>query len=352
MFNFLRNRSTADSANPACTLGISGVGDNERLVLASMLTLVEGRTAMRWQLGEATDADVLVVGSQADDALLRDWQASSKVWIAMLGPGDARPATAHTLQLPLRLFPLLTLLTELEQLPELFSRQVAPAGVSKVATGSMSARLGFQAAVVGSPAWQFAESLRRSALATAHGQWRRAGCVYLRDDGRVFATDDASLRALREGQLVLPRFDGTMAQTAASLSEYPIEQLAWFAGWWADADHLAPWLEPAAHYRLRQWPDFGTLRGDQGTLRIAALLASRAWALDALMEHGDLERQQVIRFLNAASLCGLLITSAPAPSPPNKPDGFLTGLLGAMRARLGLHGGKHVSLRQAGAHLA
>lgn len=352
MFDFLRNRSTADSVNPACTLGISGVGDNERLVLASMLTLVNGRTAMRWQIGEATNADVLMVGSQADDALLRDWQTSNKAWIAMLEPGDARPATAHTLQLPLRLFPLLTLLTELEQLPEIFSRQVAPGGVSKVPMESMAARLGFREPVVGSPVWHFAESLRRSALVTSHGQWNRAGCVYLRDDGCVFATDDASLRALREGQLALPRFAATMAQKPANLSEYPIEQLAWFTGWWAEADHLAPWLEPAAHYRLRQWPDFGTLRGDQSTLRIAALLASRAWALDALVQHGDLERHHVIRFLNAASLCGLLITSAPTPSPPNKPNGFLTGLLGAMRVRLGLDGGKHVPFRQAGAHLA
>lgn len=319
-----------------CTLATTGLNEVDAAVLASMMGLLKDRTSKRWKLGAPKEADVLLVGPEPDDKVLANWKVSGKAWVAVMRSHDARPPTEHTLPLPFRLFPLLTLLQELEQLPNV--------AASEAASHARDAARG---------QWRFANALHNVRLATAHGLWQRAGKVYLRDDACAFAADEASLDALHRGAWNAADFEESVAQPPSDCQLRPVEELTWFVGWWADGKHLAPWLSEHAHHQLRQWPDFGCLNGSQVQLRLASLLVASAWTVDALVQTRGFEREQVIRFMNAATLSGLLIESAPAPVPVSpKAGGFLSKLLTNFRARLGLREEAHGLHRRGGCDAA
>ena len=308
----------------AATLAHTGMDDNDASVLASMVKLLKNRTSLDWQIGPPERADVLVVGSHANEDQLQAWQASGKVWIAVICPHETRPLTPHTLQLPIRVFPLLSLLTELEQLPQLQSRsRVARASAIEAPNADTQ--------------WRFAQRLRKMALSIEHGKWLRIDSIYLRDDARFFAADEVTISKLRSGPMKWSGQELTVARPPDGLLTVPVDELAWFVGWWADGQKLAPWLDKNHSYRLRHWPDFGSLRGSQLQFRMAALIAARAWTVDELVHSRGLSAESVIRFLNAASLSGALIacTAAATPMPP-KPAGFMAGLVKNIRSRLGL----------------
>jgi hypothetical protein len=312
----------------AGVLAHTGLDENDASVLASMVKLLKNRTSMDWNIGSPSRADVLIVGAHADEQLLQRWQASGKVWIAALRSHESRPLTPHTLQVPIRVFPLLTLLRELEQLPQLHSpTRLAPAMVRQPSSD---------------PRWAFGKRLRSLALSIEHGNWLRFGALYVRDDGRCYAADAATIELMRTRALRWNGDETIEARPAADCLVRPVEELAWFTGWWADDRELAPWLDPDESYRLRHWPDFGSLGGDQSQLRLAALLAARAWRFDELTQARGLTTAQVVRFLNAASLSGALIACAPAIAPPPpKPPGFIVGLVQNIRSRLGLAASAH-----------
>ena len=320
----LRQNTANQKARSHASLALCGLGEVDAAVMASMIGLLQGRTAMQWTLTTPNLADFLVVGPEPVQAVLTSWQASGKPWVAVVRSGDARPPTAHTLQLPMRMFPLLTLLEELEDLVVVQTLAPAPVG---------------NAQPVNSANWQFPSLLHQAKLATAYGSWRRAGQLYVRDDASAFACEQADFEALRRGELSLTRFEQSLPEPPANCAKRPIEELMWFIGWWADSQQLAPWLAAHAHHRLRQWPDFGNLQASQIQLRLASMVVARAWTVDELVDGHGFAREQVTRFMNAASLSGLLIESVPAPKLiAPKANGFLARLVENMRSRLGLGG--------------
>jgi hypothetical protein len=259
--------------------------------------------------------------SAADETELAAWKASGKPWIALTHPDDDPTTASHVLQRPIRVFPLLNLLKEIEE-ESGFLDQVATVRVEPT---EMPSR------------WQFADQLRTLGLGASHGEWFAAGSIHVSDDGRQFAASPEVLAQLREGRFEPAPLGARCPRPPVGLTLRPIEELAWWIGWWSDAQQLAPWLEAGMQFRLRHWPDFGLIPVSHSTLRLAALSAQKLWTLQRLVEAAVASRGEVVRFVNAMSVSGLLVTHAapPRPKPAPKP-GLVAGLLRGLRVRLGL----------------
>jgi len=301
-------------------IALSAVQPHDSVLLASMLELLVGRSAGHWRIGTLHEADVLMFGPQADEALLARWRLSGKPWVALQDPEDEPTTASHVLHRPLRVFPLLALLKEIEE----EAGETAPSpGVAHPQPLPSN--------------WQLADALRTLGMGTTHGQWLRTGGIYVRDDGRQFAAADADLARIREGRLQDAGFTDRVPAPPAGLRVHPIEELAWFAGWWADGERLAPWLSADMRFRIRHWPDLGTIRAGRDAIRLTAMLGNQMWTADELVAASGIDRSQVVRYLNATSVSGLLVTRAGAPRvQPERPPGLIASLVRGLRARLGL----------------
>ncbi len=306
---------------PDCVIATSGIDPQEQALLTSMLDLLGSRSRGHWRLGSVASAQVLMFSASADESELVHWKASGKPWIALTHHDDDPTTAAHVLQRPIRVFPLLNLLKEIEEEAG-FLGQVAAVRVEPKELP---------------PRWQFADQLRTLGLGASHGEWYSAGTVLVSDDGRQFAASSAVLAQLREGRFEPAPLGARCARPPTGMPLHPIEELAWWIGWWSDAQQLAPWLDLGMQFRLRHWPDFGLIPVSHSTLRLAALAAQRLWTLPRLVEAAAASRGEVVRFVNAMSVSGLLVTHAapPRPAPAPKP-GLVAGLLRGLRIRLGL----------------
>lgn len=306
---------------PDCVIATSGIDPQEQALLTSMLDLLGGRCRGHWRIGGIASAQVLMFSAAADESELAAWKASGKPWIALTHHDDDPTTASHVLQRPIRVFPLLNLIKEIEE----------EAGfLGQVATVTIEPR-------ELPPRWRFADQLRTLGLGAGHGEWYSAGPLLVSDDGRQFAASSDVLAQLREGRFEPAPLGARCAHPPVGMPLHPIEELAWWIGWWSDAQQLAPWLDAGMQFRLRHWPDFGLIPVARSTLRLAALSAQKLWTLPQLVDTGVAGRGEVVRFVNAMSVSGLLVTHAapPRPAPPPKP-GLVAGLLRGLRLRLGL----------------
>jgi hypothetical protein len=326
MLHLAHKRANADETAPGafsgrdCVIALAGVDLHDRMLLSSMLDLLVGRTSGHWRLGETREADVLMFGNDAPDALLESWRVGGKPWVAILDHNDNPTTASHVLHRPVRVFPLLSLLREIED--ETGSAGPAPAKSSPSAVPDH---------------WQFANELRSLGLGSHHAGWHRAGDIWVRNDGQQFAANDDDLRRMRKSGLSELRLVDAMSAPPPALRLHPIEELAWCIGWWSDANQLAPWLDRSMRFRLRHWPDLGTVEVAQPAIRLLALLAQRSWTVEELVGASGNSPTDVLRALNATAVSGLLLTRAGPPKPAPAPvAGFLGSLLRGIRSRLGL----------------
>ena len=112
----------------------------------------------------------------------------------------------------------------------------------------------------------------------------------------------------------------------------PLIMLQWLVGMLLGQKTLLPWVDPAAVYSLRHWPDFALLRHRFDHQRIAALLRDRATAIPDIVHLAQVDESAVNEFLNAASLTGRLV-AASAP-PQNAASRRLPDVGGALLQRL------------------
>lgn len=286
----------------------------------SMLKVVSGRSKAEWSLAKAADADVMIAASDGDPALFSAWGASGKPVVLVIDDRGSWPPAPFVLRHPFRVMQLLSILDDVAE-------QYHP--TSSIAT-------------VDREAWAAAESLRQCMSHAGGADWYCArgvghGIVWV-GRGSAYA-DIATQAALREHGIGR----GTFAPANAPSPEarpFPLCDLAWFVGLHC-GDGLSPWLAADGGYRLRRWPDFGRVGVTTGLLELCAYATTRAWTPAMLALATGQPLVDVHRFLNAASLAGLLVVThagnaeAPASRNSDIPGGWRR-LLGGLRRRLGL----------------
>ena len=117
----------------------------------------------------------------------------------------------------------------------------------------------------------------------------------------------------------------------------PLIMLQWLVGMLLGQKSLLPWVDPAAVYSLRHWPDFALLRHRLDHQRIAELLRNRAAIIPDIVHLAQVDEYAVNEFLNAASLTGRLVAaSAPHSASSRRLPDVCSALLQRLRTALGL----------------
>ena len=286
----------------------------------SMLNVVSGRSRAVWSLAEAATADVMIASCDGDPASLAAWRASGKPLVLVIDDRSSWPPAPFVLRHPFRVMQLLSILDDVAE-----QFQARPS-----------------AAMRDRAAWAAAESLRQCMPHATGADWQVARASDGRQVwiGRGHAHADAdALAGLRECDMRVGAFESTGIPPPASAKAFALCDLAWFIGLGGDGD-LAPWLARDSAYRLRRWPDFGRLGAGKGLLELCAHATTHAWAPAPLARATGQPLVDVHRFLNAASLAGLLasaqasVAGPPTPRPAAASGGWHR-LLGGLRRRLG-----------------
>ena len=276
-------------------IAVVGLNDDAARAFRSMLKIVDGMSQAEWRVSAPDDADVLMAGIDAREAVVERWARTQKPLIAVHESREERPMTPFTLCHPFRVTQLLGVLDDVER--SLDSSPVPPVALP---------------AKTAPPPWAFAESLRSLSQCSADGHRYAAasldGTVFVPDDLSAYYIDPGSLERLRRGELRLPPLRQDTSMIPADFLRRPVFELAWFIGLHESAS-LAPWLDVDAAYRLSCWPDFGMVSGTHEHLALAALLAREAQQREPLAQMTNQPLAGVDRFLNACTMAGLLDSS-------------------------------------------
>jgi hypothetical protein len=159
----------------------------------------------------------------------------------------------------------------------------------------------------------------------------------LKDLAPLKDVDVQALRLEAVSEVSLARY----AQQHESIS---LEAFLWFCGTTFSCGVLLPSLAARQGFHLRHWPDGGKLSMTHQHRRMAALLIQKPYTCESLIATAAVTQEEATAFLNAAFLCGWLRDEAPAPSPapvpvtapPPTSDQSPRGIIGRIRARLGL----------------
>jgi hypothetical protein len=143
---------------------------------------------------------------------------------------------------------------------------------------------------------------------------------------------------LRSGSL---RYRDGRANDPPPGAGFPIELLLWNLGMVLQPDDLLPQVKARGWVQLTRWPDFGRIRSNHAQLKMSALLTNRAFDVDEVFEAVAEPRPDVIAFLNACALCGLLADARVEAAPPSvahlaREGRPLGGLMQRLRGALGI----------------
>ena len=306
-------------------------------LLDSILWAFQGTTRSTWKVTDPDVAHVVVICAEDYDPRIDGWRNSGKVVVEIATEGLADPAVQNRLVYPFRAQQVLVLLERLDA-------QLDPYAESATAPSAALSEI---------PAdpWGFVESLRTLRSVANSETWLvgrtgRAPVLWLRGDAVCYATDNATVQAIRRGTLNL---NNVSLQKGADPAGGPTQrsgmELSWFAGYYASAT-LAPSLKAAGvRYRINQWPNFGLIRPLPAQLRVAAGLSSAAADLEEIMTRAKVTSEEAIRTLNALHACDVLLavelseTAAPAVAASStavRPRGGFTSFLRNVRKHLGL----------------
>lgn len=318
------------------TLNVSSVAPDEQAVVRSMMALLQGRFADPWSFAEPHEADLFLMRGP-DTSTPRRAAGGQFVIVRFLDPSDPRPVDdTLTVERPLRAMPFLELLNEAgRRLGELKARagpQSTPSRGDGTKPMFAAARL-HQLRVIGPQAGT-------AALVAADGSEL---AIVLPNRGVVasllpFSTLLEQLDKSFEPFLPLRELNQRQSLVVEHHSQ-PFDGLCWLAGVaLARSAGLAPWLNKDDAYRLVAWPDFGVIGADESGFRLSAILAKRAMTPASLASATRLTFEQVASFLNAASICRLLVkgelqTTGKADAGPTPTQ---RSLIGRLRAKLGL----------------
>jgi len=302
-------------------------------LLDSILWAFQGTTRSNWQITTADVAEVVVVYAEDYDQRITGWRESGKVIVEIATEGLADPAVQNRLVYPFRAQQVLVLLERLDAQLD-------------ATTGSAASSAAAQPEAPVDP-WSFVEALRTLRSVQNSATWLvgrdgRAPVLWLRGDAVSYATDSATVQAIRRGSLRLNRLTLQKGEDPqCGPAQRSGVELSWFAGFYASSQ-LAPGLTPAIRYRIAQWPNFGLIRPLPAQLRVAAGLSSAAANLEEIMARAKVTVEEAVRTINALHACDVLIaveseeTPAPAARTVVQPRGGFTSFLRNVRKHLGL----------------
>jgi hypothetical protein len=273
----------------------------------SILWAFQGTTRTTWTLVAPEAAEVIVVHEGNPDQRIPTWRAAGKLIVEISVRSNPSPAPA--LVYPFRASQALALL---ERLDGQLSSQDDPQEASRSSGAGLERR--------GHEPWSFVETLRTIAEVQNSEAWlvardAKVPYLWLRADGALYAAEQATIQAIRRGTLNLASLN---LQKGAPAEDGPRPragtELSWFAGYHASAE-LAPWLKPAARYRVTRWPNFGLIRPLPSHIRVAAGLASTPARADEIAARVSVSVEEATRTLNALAVANVLVAVGDDGSP-------------------------------------
>jgi hypothetical protein len=307
----------------------------------SMLWAFTGTMRSNWVLASVDAADVIVVHQVDCDERVPSWQESGKAVVVIVTEQLAEPAEQLVLMYPFRAAQVLELLDRLDV---------------QLATPSSRAASPVERAVENAPMqpaepWSFVEALRTMRQVQNSDVWLtgRAGqtpILWVKGDGTEYVADPTAVHGIRLGTLRLNELTFQKGSPPpAYLAPRPAVEISWFAGYHASR-RLAPWLHPAASYRMTRWPNFGVIRALPSQIRVTAILATTALTVQQITARAQVSLEEAVRTMNALAACELLVAVepvspvvAPPTQPPQSvptPPGGIRTFVRLMRKRLGL----------------
>jgi hypothetical protein len=325
-------------------LGVAFVGlppDDERRVRAAIEIM--GRHKLLptpWRLCAVLSADLVIVApnNPASHPLLeRAIRRTGPVTAALVAAAETIPPGCERLLWPVRPKDLRNLLLKTEQ--RVVRRKAGAdtgAGVSSVKGRTIRAPPPVSLL-------ELAHTLRAANEPDSHGSaWIVRGIgprpLYVVPGSSAFLFEGSlsTLRNLPRGRsLTITRIPEQDLPCGAAGK--PLIMLQWLVGMLLGEKSLLPWVDPAAVYSLRHWPDFAVLRHRLDHQRIAALLRDRAAVIPEIVRFAQVEEYAVNEFLNAASLTGRLVAaSAPQIAASRRLPDVASALLQRVRKALGI----------------
>lgn len=343
-------------------LGTQGLSLREELLLMTMLRLVRPATHSthtHWQFVSEQPCDVCVgTVPKAHNGTLH---------VLALHHGDPDAGAALSLHFPLRVAAVEALVEQVEN--RLHQRQPPPRPSAPVDTPrSQGSAFDQTAPATASPLLRFADQVQR---------WLAAGreIVELAEPGkpallvvecwrRQFLLP-AERSPAQSADAWLPAIEPLLSHcefrsptgmrdryAAASAPRRSVDRLLWGLGMLTRGPLLLAALAPLAQFQLRHWPDFGALGTPGRYIKLAALLVRQPYTLRQLQATTTMTTEEIVAFLNASALCGLLkpatqgagpspdarwpLAAAPQANTPAPPAG-MRGLLERIRNALHLH---------------
>ena len=268
----------------------------------SILWAFQGTTRPIWTLVAPEAAEVIVVHEGNPDERIPAWRAAGKLIVEISVRDNPSPPPA--LVYPFRAAQALALL---ERLDGQLNSQGAPQEANPGPHAGVEPR--------SHEPWSFVETLRTIAEVQNSEAWlvardAKVPCLWLRADGALYAAEQATVQGIRRGTLNLA---GLNLQKGARPEGGPRSragtELSWFAAYHASAG-LAPWLKPAARYRVTRWPNFGLIRPLPSHIRVAAALASAPASAGEVAARASVSIEEATRTLNALAVSNVLVAVA------------------------------------------
>ncbi|MDX1803508.1 MAG: hypothetical protein R3292_05465 [Alcanivorax sp.] len=308
-------------------LAFVGLGADTTSACLSMLKIMDGRSSIEWTQSDPEDADVLFVAHDGDNGR-QQWESKQKPCVVVYPSSEDRPAARYTLPHPFRVMQLLGVLEDISC--TLGDTQTVTAAATPTAVQPHSSFGQSLKELLQTPAGE--ETLYRSESPL--------GQLYVAPSAGCYYIEPALHQQLRSKELPLSALHEVHEPLGEQLARRPIFELAWFTAQHA-ADALAPWLAPAGQFKLKRWPNFGSIKNDRLYLSLCAMLTRGTWGRQQLMERTHCNAGQLDRFLSACSMSNLLINDSTAPTlaseaPQVQNAGRFGSMIRGLRNRLGL----------------
>lgn len=319
------------------TINVWSDSQEERSVVRSMLSILGASAEDEWHFTDSPSADLLLLGNSSVEP--RSAGGGAHVVARFLNAGDPLPGgDALAVHRPLRAMPFMDLLNEaarrLRSIPavQAFSPTIDPGLLDQ-----------FQ------PQLSLAQSLRdvRSsgmlrpfALVGSDGSTIALVNIARAAISSIYGVGDLHKHLKTNFVKLEPRTVRDWEHAVLHDTPQSLDVLCWRTGnSLADWNGLVPWLNKNESYRMIGWPDFGSIGTDSVGVKLTAVLVKRSLSPLQLSAANSVSFSQVVGFLNAASLCGLLV---PAPSAQARvatrlaPPPERLSMIGRLRQKLGL----------------
>ncbi|GAB4192450.1 MAG: hypothetical protein Tsb002_22080 [Wenzhouxiangellaceae bacterium] len=339
-------------------LGILGVEGSDALVLRSIIRLIDNQLDAKWVFDEYEHADVIIALPDHPrlPALLEKRKHLGRPLCVSLLDGISKAAEGTpALKTPVRVRDLVDLLERYAAEPpaDRTADEAAANSEKKLPRGD-SQRSKNALALARKLQRESAAAERHDLVLTVNGQPQIA--VRMPDSmfrilGKepVVASDGAQLLERLEGlrqEIGVEKVTDSGPQNAANWM--PLDCLYWHFGVQILSDSLLPGLNDKMRFKIKRWPDFGSIGSEPGQLRLAAFMTRRAMTIEQLTAVSQQTRNRIIAFINACALCNLLIpvdakgqvenTSFDRLDALKTDHGGLSNVFGAIRSVFRLRG--------------